>query len=656
MSFKDYPHVFQPIKIGNMTVKNRIHYTPMVACVTTADGEANQEMLDWIGMQARTGVGYITIGDTQIDKERANCFYGELNVTHDKYKDGLKTVTEEAHRFGCKVSIELSHGGRGANPKMNTLPALAPSYIPIPGGPGNPGIKQELKVMDKEDMKSVINKWTDCAVRCKECGFDMVMVHSAHNNLLGSFLSPESNIRTDEYGGSLENRMRYPLEVLEAVRKAVGPDYPLEIRVSINEMTDKGLKFEDTLEYLKKAQQYVDNICLSRGTVFVVDAIRYLCPSYLMPHMINADYAKIVKENVNIPVQVVGNVFNLKEAEHILAEGKADIVGICRSFMAGPTMIEDAVKGQEYKTRPCIRCMDGCGAVYLGDPVRCAVNPKLGRETRFGRVEKSDIKKKVYVIGSGPAGMQAVETLLERGHDVTLFDKADKIGGMLHDASAVKFKADLRKYKEWFIRQTKESNAKIRLNTEVTLDLIKEEKPDAVFVATGANYIKPPITGIDSSNVVMARDVDYGTAKVGNKIIVCGGGLTGCETALQLAREGKDVTVVDMIPAEDFAKGQFYIIRSSLLAEIKDAGVKFAGNLKIKEFNAEGVVVEDKEGNIMSMKADTAVIALGTKGDNSLYKEIAAEMPWDTYAAGDCEGSKNIYNATFSAFNIAVEI
>lgn len=655
MSIKDYPHVFQPITIGkNLIMKNRLHFTPMVACVSTGDGEVNQEMLDWIGMQARTGVAYITIGDTQIDQERARAFYGELDVTTDRYKDGLMNLTEEVHRFGCKISIELSHAGRGANPTMNTLPAFAPSYVPIPGGPGSLGAPQELKVMDKEDMESVKKTWAECAVRCKECGFDMVMLHAAHNNLLGSFLSPESNFRTDEYGGSLENRMRFPLEVFETVRKAVGPDYPMEMRVSINEMTEKGLVFEDTLEFLKQSQKYVNLICLSRGTVFVVDAIKYLCPSYLMPHMINVDYAKIVKENVNIPVQVVGNIFSIAEAEQILAEGKADIVGICRSYMAGPTMIEDAVKGQEYKTRPCIRCMDGCGAVYLGAPIRCAVNPKLGRETRFGKVAKADVKKKVYVIGSGPAGMQAVETLLERGHDVTLFDKADKLGGMLHDASSVKFKNELRKYKDWFIRHTEESGVKIRLNTEVTIDLIKKEKPDAVLVATGAHYAKPPIPGIEKA--IMARDVDYGTVKVGNKVIVCGGGLTGCETALQLAREGKDVTVIDMIPESDFAKGQFYIIRSSLMAEIKKAGVKFAGNLRIKEYTDNGIIVTDKAGNEFEMKADTVVNALGLKADDTLYKEIKAEMPWDTYGAGDCLCSKNIYNATFSAFNIAVEI
>lgn len=654
MSYKDYPHVFKPLSIGDMEIKNRIHYAPMVPVVTTADGEAGQEMLDWIGMQARTGVGYISIGDTQIDRERAQCFYGELNVTHDMYKDSLIRLTEEAHRFGCKISIELSHGGRGANPEMNVLPAFAPSYIPIPGGPGSEGSPQGLKVMDKDDMELVKKQWADCTLRCKDTGFDMVMIHSAHNNLLGSFLSPESNFRTDEYGGSLENRMRFPLEVLKAVREAVGPDYPLEIRVSINEMTDKGLQFEDTLAYLKEAQKYVDVICLSRGTVFVEDAIRYLCPSYLMPHMLNTDYSKIVKENVDIPVQVVGNIYNLEEAEKILAEGKADIVGICRSLMAGPTMIEDAMKGEEYKTRPCIRCMDGCGPVYLGEPVRCAVNPQLGRETRFGKVQKADVKKKVFVVGSGPSGMQAVETLLERGHDVTLFEKTDKLGGMLHDASAVKFKYDLREYKDWFIRQTEESGAEIRLNTEVNVDLIKKEKPDAVFVATGAHYAKPPIPGIEKA--ILAKDADNGTVKVGKKVVVCGGGLTGCETALQLARDGHEVTVVDMIPATDFAKEQFYIIRSSLMHEIAEAGVKFAGDLKIKEFMDNAIVVTDKTDNEFEMKADTFVNALGLRSDNSLYEEIKAEIPWGTYCAGDCVSPKNIYNATFSAFNIAVEI
>ena len=650
MSYSDYPHVFKPITINGLTIKNRIHFTPMVACVTTADGEVNQEMIDWIGFQARTGAGYITIGDTQIDTERARCFYGELDVTHDKYKDGLMLICEEAHRYDCKLSIELSHGGRGANPKMNTLPAFAPSNLPLPG------CQPILKVMDDDDREWVRNRWAECAVRCQESGFDMVMIHCAHNNLLGSYLSPESNLRTDEFGGCLENRMRFPLQVLESVRAAVGPRFPLELRVSINEMTEKGLTFEDTLEFLKKAQQYVDLVCLSRGTVFSDAAIKYLCPSYLMPHMINADYAKKVRDAVKIPVQVVGNIYDLKDAEQVLAEGKADIAGICRSFMAGPDLLINAAKGQEEKTRPCLRCMDGCGAVYLGAPVRCAVNPILARETRFRFIPRADVRKKVYVVGSGPAGMQAAETLLRRGHDVTILDKADRLGGKLHDAGALEFKVDMRKYRDWFVRQTESGGATIRLNTAVTPDLIRKEKPDAVIVATGADYIRPNLPGIDNKSVVMAKDVDEGRVELGQRVVVCGGGLTGVETALQLARSGKDVTVLDMIPEEDFAGKQFYIIRCSLMDEIRTAGVKFAGSKKIVGFKDCGVEVEDANGVRMTMDADNFVIAFGLKADNRLYEELFEIMPFDVYAVGDCTGPKTITNATFSAFNIAVDV
>lgn len=308
---------------------------------------------------------------------------------------------------------------------------------------------------------------------------------------------------------------------------------------------------------------------------------------------------------------------------------------MCRSFMAGPDMIKNAIKGEEYKTRPCIRCMDGCGAIYHGMPLRCSANPKIGREHRYRNIPKAEVKKNVYVIGSGPAGMQAALTLTERGRNVTIIEKGNKLGGLLHDASVLPFKQELRNYKNWIVRQTEECGANIRLNTEATKEMILKEKPDAVIVATGATFFKPNIQGINNDNVKDVCDVDNGQAKVGQKVVVCGGGLTGVESALALARQGKDVTVVDMIPAEDFCKSMFYIIRYSVLDEVKKAGVKFVGNSKIKEFNDKGVVIEDKEGNISTLEADTSVIALGLKAENSLYKEIAAEMPLDTFIAGD---------------------
>lgn len=409
-----YPHVFQPIKIRNMTLKNRIQYTPMVCCLSNAEGEVTNEMLQFLSVQAATGVGVVTIGDTQIDHERAMCFYGELNVLHDKYITGLSLLSEEAHRYGAKLSIELAHAGRGGVPSMNVKPGFAPSDLPIPG------CMQDLKVMDRADMDWVIERFAECTARVKKAGFDMVMVHSGHNNLLGQFLSPGSNLRTDEYGGSLENRMRFPLEILRAVRQAAGEDMVIEMRVSGDEMTRNGLRFEESLEYVRRAQDFIDLVNFSCGNVFMQEGVKYSVPLYLQEHMQNVKFAAAAKKVLHIPVSVVGNIYSMEDAEQIISSGQADIVGMCRSLMADPELIHKSSEGREEEIRPCLRCMDGCGKIFNGLPVRCAVNPVNGREYRYRYIKKAEQPKKVLVIGGGPAGMQAAQTLTERGHEVCI--------------------------------------------------------------------------------------------------------------------------------------------------------------------------------------------------------------------------------------------
>lgn len=651
MSFNKYPHVFQPLKFGNITLKNRLEFTPMVSCLSNAEGEVTQEAVEFIGMQARSGVSQVIIGDTQVDWERAVCFYGELNVHHDKYMTGLSLLVEEAHRYGAKLSIELAHAGRGGVPSMNVKPGFAPSYVPTPGR------MQDLKVMDRADMDYVINQFKDCASRVKRAGFDAIFIHSGHNNLFGQFLSRSSNLRTDEYGGSIENRMRFPLEIIKAIREVVGPNFPLEMRVSGDEMTGSdGIQIEETIAYLKEAQKYINMAHISCGNVFVEPGVKYSVPLYLQERMQNVKYAEAVKKAINIPVSVVGNIFTLEEAEEIIASGKADVVGMCRSLMADPDLIRKSISDKNEDIRPCLRCMDGCGKIFLGFPVRCAVNPVIGREFKYKNIQPARIKKRVMVIGGGPAGMQATQTLIKRGHDVTLYEKSNQLGGLLLDAGAVSFKDLMRDYTRWNVDTTMKSGAAIELNTEVTKELVDKERPDAVIIATGSTYIRPNIKGINKENVKMLRDVENGQAKVGDTVIICGGGLSGIEGAVGLAREGKKVTVVDMIPVEKFCDSMFGITRKALFDEVEESNVKLVGNSKIVEFVDDGIIIEDKEGNKQNIKADSVVIALGLKSENKLAEKIIPILPLDTYVVGDADGVETIRKANKTAFDVAVEI
>lgn len=649
-SFNKYPHVFSPIKIGNMEVKNRIQFSPMVSSLSTPTGGVSPELLGYIKYQAQSGVGVITIGSTPIDHINGVDFFGALDVTSDDNMTDLRRISEVVHRYGAKVSCELVHAGRSAPKQFRpNSPAIAPSAIPVENGP------TDIREMDEKDMETIRNEYCEVAERLMKSGFDMVMVHAAHGNLLAQFMSPKYNHRTDEYGGSFENRVRWPLSVLKAMRERVGKGLCIDMRISGDELVPGGMGIEETKAFIRLAQEYIDTVHVSQGLIVEPKYMPYTMPAFYLPHCHNVKWSEQVKADpeIHIPVTVVGSITTIAEAEEIIASGKADMVAMARQLMCDNKLLYNAYRGMEEKTRPCLRCHECAPADIVH--LRCATNPRLGRESELGEIQPSRTPKKVVVVGGGVAGCMAAKTLVERGHNVTLMEKSDKLGGRLHEISCLSFKFDMRRHLQWLMSSTMECGAKILLNTEATPENIMALAPDAVFVATGADRLTLPIPGMDRANVHHVLDVDTGRVQIGENVVVCGGGLSGTESALQLAMDGKKVTVIDMLPVEQFAKDHSPAPRGMLLQLLERYGVKLIGGVRVCEIGDDGVHVMTQDGTVSVLPCDDVVAAFGMKKNDALLKQMRELLP-DVIAVGDCNVVKNIKNANHVAFNMALEL
>lgn len=638
-----YPHVFSPLQIGPVTLKNRLGFAPMVCNQCTIDGTVTDAMVEFVTMQARCGVGYVTIGDTQVDDDLGGAFMATMNVSRHTSVPGMIRLGEAARYNGAVLSVELNHSGRGAKDHLITGPAIAPSAVCFPR------CSQNVRPMEEADFLRVKQQFVTAARHAVNAGFPMVMIHAAHNNLLGQFLSPLSNLRTDRYGGSVENRMRYPLEVIRAVRDAVGPKIAIELRVSATEMTPCGIELEEALVFMEAAQDYVDLIHVSRGIVYN-DAGIYTLPTFLREPMLNVEYARKVKQRVKKPVATVGNFSTVDEAEQVIASGAADVICMARAYLADKDMVDKCLEGRQEDIRPCLRCHRGCiDNSARGKAIHCAVNPSLGFEADIRALDKPAASRTVLVAGGGPAGITAAVTLTQRGHRVILCEKSDHLGGLLIDAAAPSCKGYMKKYLTWLLRRAETCGAEIRLNTEVTPALVEELSPDAVIVATGSEYLRPPIEGIGKEHVVMLHDAEMDHGLLGKTVLVCGGGSSGLECALSLRREGHEVAVCDMLPEEDFASGMPYFPRLDLMQSLKNEGVTLLPKHRILRFTDNGAVLETAEGE-KTFSADTCIVALGVKPRKELLTALRKSYAKGIIPVGDCEGGNNIYDATHTAY------
>ncbi len=652
--------LFQPFSIRGHVIKNRVVQAPGANLLCSDTGVITQEALEWARARARGGAGVVSVGQSLVNPTPDAMSGFVVDLTTDKAINGMFRMTEMIRGFGAKSTIELVYMDFG-------MPADEKSDIKN-DDLSKIRTQDSSGIMDKlankmpadltvREMKAIINYYAEAALRCKRAGFDMVLVHGAHGMFISDFVSPVRNRRTDEYGGSFENRCRFANELLDAIREAAGPSMAIEYRLSAEERIPDGLTIEDQVAFAKHIEDKIDSLYVSTGVLENDETATYIFPPAYYKRGINVHYAAHFKEVLSIPVGTVGAI-DMPLAMEIVDNDRADMVTMLRALIADPDLVNKAGRGNFKDIRPCVRCNTCINQPhYFFLPVRCAVNPEAGRECDVLRIPLPKKSKKVVVIGGGPAGLEAARTAAERGHRVVLFEKADRLGGLLIIASANSMKTDMKDYLNWSIGQTvKNKGITVKLGIKATPQLVENEQPDAVIVAVGSNPLLPPIPGLEGKNCVWAGDVETGEAKTGEKVVIAGGGLTGLEAAVSLADEGKDVTVVEMQTFENILMSAPVVNMVALSMMMREKGVKYLAETLVKEITPDGVLVQGPEGEKRLLECDTVIHALGMK-PNRLEAGMFSETADDVFYIGDCNTDRGtLWNATTSAHYAALEL
>ena len=558
-------------------------------------------------------------------------------------------TADAIRRHGAIPSIELSHSGMYAGTYMtdksrqHDMNPWGPSDTVRPDG-------VPVKALTKEMLAEIIAAYGNVAGLAKRAGFEMLMIHGGHGWLLNQFFSPYFNKRTDEYGGSLENRCRLAVEVLKAVREAVGPGFPIEFRLSGSELFDGGYDLEEGVRIAQQIEPYIDLLHVSAGTY--QRGFGDTHPSMFKEHGCNVYLAAEIKKHVSVPVATIGGLNDPRQMEKIIADGKADVVYMARALLADPFLPRKVMANQDEDIVKCLRCFTCMAERAATSTRRCTVNPLIGREMEGCEVPKAPEAKKVVVVGGGPGGLKAAHTAALRGHQVILMEKESELGGILKSEQALPFKREMYELSLTFAKQCREAGVEIRLNTEATKELVESESPDAVIIAAGSRPLVLPIPGIDRENVTIVNNYYLEKEKVGDEVVVLGGGLAGCEAAIHLAQEGKKVTIVEMRDA--LAPDANVRHRPLLLKQIEGLAEVRAG-LKGMEVTAQGVVCEDREGQRHLVKGSSVICALGQRARTDVAEALRDTAPY-VAVIGDCAKVSTITNAVYQGYHAALDI
>lgn len=636
--------MFEPIKIGPMTVKNRFVIPPMGNNYANTDGTLSEQSKAYYVERAKGEFGLITIEATVVHKgakggPRKPCLYDDSTI------ESFRQVADECHRYGAKVSVQLQNAGPEGNAKNAGMPIQAASAIASVYGRDIP---EEVKT---EEVYELIKGYGDAAERAMKAGLDAVEIHMAHGYLVSTFLSPRTNKRLDEFGGSFENRMRFSRLIIEEIKKRTEGKIAILARINSSDEVLGGLSVQDSAAiaaYL--ADCGLDALHVSRA-VHIKDEFMWA------PTAVHGGFSigqvEEIKRAVDIPVITVGRYTEPQYAELVVREKRADLVAFGRQSIADPHMPLLAKEGKLEDLTPCIACLQGCVPnMYMGNPIRCLANPLTGHESE--KLEKTENPKKIMVIGGGVGGMCVSFLSKWRGHDVTLYEKSDRLGGNMRLAAFPPGKGDITNMIRSYITKCEKAGVRTVLNKEVDLDLIKEEKPDAVIVATGAVTLKPRIIGIDNPLIISGSEILEGKKSAGKNVLVVGGGMVGSEVADFLGEQRHNVSVIefrDEIGADVIHEHKIYLMK-----DFDEYSIRKYTGAKVCEFYDDGVRYETADGQQHVLRGfDSVVLAMGFRNFNPFEEELS-KLGIEYHVIGDAVKARRAIDATREAYETAISL
>ncbi len=647
---RKFPNLCRPIKIGNVYFRNRMFGAPMGGTDITADCTVGPKSTAFYELRAKGGAANVTVSELVVHPKTEASHMYHLDLQTVGSLASFTYTADAIRRHGAIPSVELSHSGQYAGTylvdkdKKEGLSQWGPSAGVRPDG-------REVKELTEELIQEIVNAYGEKAALAKKAGFEMVMVHGGHGWLINQFLSPYFNKRTDKYGGALENRVRFAQEVLDSVRKAVGPGFPIEFRMSGSELFEGGYDLSEGVKIAKLLEDKIDLLHVSAGTYQRGFGITH--PSMFLPHGPNVYLAEEIKKHVKIPVATIGALNDPAMMEEIIASGKADVVEMARALLADPELPKKVMMNKEDHIIQCLRCFTCMAERAVTSTRRCTVNPLIGREMDGMEILPAAVKKKVLIAGAGPGGLQAAYTAARRGHEVILCDKNDQVGGILIGEQAIPFKCEMYLLGVTLGKLAEEAGVTIRLNTVVDKTYAEKEGADAVIIAVGSEAIIPPIPGLDGENVIMVTDYHRKKDLIKDSVVVMGGGLAGAEIAVHFAREGKDVKLIEM--NSELAPDANIRHRPLLLQEIEKSGIKVYTKHKGIQVLADGVLCMDESGNESMVPGETVICALGQKPKRDVVEELIDTAPV-VAAIGDCAKVSNITAAIYQGHHAALDI